>query len=114
MGSLHGNPPIPIAIDTGSDSGLWIPAALAERLDLIDFGIDNEVSYGRAFGGKTVYRNIAPHALSFDNLTIRNVPITIEVQSQTPARIPFALLGQKVLRRFRVEIDYANSRISFK
>jgi len=114
LGSVADNPPVPVAIDTGSDSGLWVPARLSRRLELLDYGLGPGQSYGRGFGGKTVYRDIAPHALSFDNLTIRNIPVTVELVPQTEKGPGFVLLGQKALRRFKVTIDYVDARLSLE
>lgn len=111
IGSIADNAPVPVAIDTGSDSGLWVPAGMSRRLELLDYNIGPQQSYGRGFGGKTVYRNIAPHALGFDNITIRNIPVTVELVPQTAKGPGFVLLGQRALRRFRVTIDYRESRM---
>lgn len=111
LGCIADNPPIPIVIDTGSDSGLWVPARMSKQLKLLDYGLGPDQSYGRGFGGRTVYRDIAPHALSFDNITIRNILVTVELVPQTDNGPRFVLLGQRVLRRFKVTLDYAASRL---
>jgi hypothetical protein len=110
-GRIADSPPLPIVIDSGSDGGLWVPRKLHSRLDLLDHGAADSEGRGRGLGGRTVVRQIAPHAIVFDNLTVRNVPVTIELASQSQREAPFALLGLEVLRRFRVEIDYSRARL---
>lgn len=111
IGNLPENSLIPMVIDTGSDSGLWLPANLAQNMRLRDIMTNQEIGSGRGFGGDTVIKKIAPRAITFDNITIRNVPIVVEVTPQIGRDLKFGLLGQKVLQRFKVSIDYENERL---
>ncbi len=112
-GAITDNPSFPVAIDTGADMGLWLPHGIYERLTLLSFRDTYAHRRGRGFGGAIFYKNITPHAVTLDSLAIRNMPISVEVSKENVSSPPYALLGQRALRRYKVLIDYHNSRIHF-
>lgn len=113
-GTIADNPSFPVVIDTGSDKGLWLPRSLYEQLTLFSLSDTYIRRRGRGFGGATQFKDITPHALTIDSLVIRNLPISVEISDENSSSPPYALLGQRALRRYRVLIDYSGRMIYFE
>ncbi len=79
---------------------------LYDKFDLVSFQNAYQKRTGRGFGGRTLYKNIAPHALEIGDLVMRNIIVSAELSSNLEHQPNFALLGQRVLRRYMLLLDY--------
>jgi hypothetical protein len=108
---LSGFGELPVAVDTGGDFGLWIPAGLARELGVVLAAEGEAVRYGRGLGGATAATPAGTHTLELGGRKVVRVPVLVGAGGAGRPDIPYALLGREVLARYAVTLDYANNRL---
>ena len=95
----------PAALDSGFDGGLWVPGGLAKQLGFSVPTAATPLWAGHGMGGPTVSTHHAPRTVLLGLLPIFHVPVSTGVAGDREKIMPFALLGNQVLRAFRVTVD---------
>lgn len=107
---FDGKGPFPVVLDTAGDFGIVIPSHLAGNLGLLD-GENGHIRFG------TEAMSVSCSALGRRTLDLSGFEIpdvnglAVEVSEQD---LPYAMLGNDVLRQFIVTIDYGEKRVYFE
>jgi hypothetical protein len=99
--------------DTGSDGTLFINNEFAERNKLLETlkSIDSDELKGGGTNKIEVLTSILPK-LQFGKYGLFEVPINIEKTNGNNI-VPFNIVGNDILKRFHLLIDYKNDRVYF-
>lgn len=101
--------------DAGSNGSLWINKefAMANKLYGTMKTIGETSSWG--FDGNKIYNEtVLLPKLNFGKLALMNVPIDMELQSNTNNNFKWGILGMDILKRFNVVLDFKNDKVYFK
>lgn len=104
---VNGQGPFPFVFDTGSAN--VISEALAKKLGL---AVQSQ-SKAAAFGGDIEVASAHIESLQIGSLKLTDQNVHVVQSSPFVPSIPVGLLGYEFLRRFAVQIDYANCRLTF-
>ncbi len=111
---VEGRGELNAALDSGSDFGLWVPRPLAAKLKWPEVEDPRGVSMGAGVGGETVFKPARPSTLRIGGLTVPDVRTDLSMLSYGDHELPYALLGNGVLRNYVVTIDYAGRTVFFE
>jgi hypothetical protein len=100
--------------DTGSNGSLWLNQAYAKHHFLYGKLKKIDKTKSRGVGENVIYNEkvIFPE-LKFGAIGLTNVPVDIELPSQTE-NLQWSILGMDVLKRFNTIIDYQHDEIFLK
>jgi hypothetical protein len=101
--------------DAGSNGSLWINKGFATENNL--YGAMKKIGETSSWGfdGNKIYNEtVLLPKLSFGKLGLTNVPVDLELQSNTNNNFKWGILGMDILKRFNVVLDFKNDRVYFK
>ncbi|NCC52077.1 MAG: hypothetical protein EOM20_12790 [Spartobacteria bacterium] len=98
--------PFQVVFDTGGAFGLWISSRMARQLRLSPQRMTGGIEHGGSLAGTTTTRAVGNHTITLGHTEIPGVPTRISEMDHTGRDPALALIGNELLRRFRVTIDY--------
>ncbi len=103
--------PVPLAVDTGGDFGIWIPRGLAGRWNLPELETGPALTIGEGMGGQTLFKPIGTRTVRIGDRVLADAPALMSLINLGEAEPPFALIGNDILRQFVVTFDFAAGRL---
>lgn len=104
-GTLNGQPAL-FGLDTGGDFELWVPPGLAQRYGLDGPGHLQGLRRGEGLGGPTLS---VPHPavqVRLADQVLGQLHPQVSLIEPGEQATPFLLIGQRVLRRYRMTLDH--------
>lgn len=105
--TVNGQGPFPFVFDSGSAN--VISSALAQKLGLTV----QAQGKASAFGGDIQIASAHIQSLQIGSLKLNDQNVHIVESSPYMPSVPLGLLGYEFLRRFAIEINYGNGRLTF-
>ena len=105
--SLEGRPPAPLALDLGSNVALYFSRDYAERVSLLD---GRRISSAASMGaeGVDIAQAVTVRDIEIAGIFLTRVPALIPARWKLPA---VGVVGLPVLRRFRLQVDFARKKV---
>lgn len=101
--------------DAGSNGSLWVNKEFATENNL--YGVMKKIGETSSWGfdGNKIYNEtVLLPKFNFGKLALINVPIDLELQSNTNNNFKWGILGMDILKRFNVVLDFINDKVYFK
>ena len=99
------------AFDTGGTFGLWLSSGMAKKLRLSPHRITGGMEQGSSLVGSTTTQNIGNHTVTLGHTEIPGIPTVISQTDHTGQNPAIALIGNNLLHKFRVTIDYTSNTV---
>jgi len=97
--------------DTGGAFGLWLSSGMANKLRLSPQRMTGGIEQGSSLVGSTTTQNIGNHTVTLGHTEFSGIPTVISQMDYTGTDPAIALIGNGLLHKYRVTIDYTSNTL---